>query len=393
MSDASASNNSRRRRGFLLLGAVIAIAGLAYGAYWFFDARFYESTDDAYVAGNVVTVTGRENATVMALYADNTQLVRRGQLLVEMDPSVANVNLAAAEANLARAVRAVKGDFSHAETSNAQLTQAEVALALARTDYQRRQEAASDGAVSAEELAHARDNVRAAEAQVQAARGGRDQALSQIAGTDVANNPDVLAAEAQLRSAVIAQNHMRIVAPVDGVIAQRTVQVGQHVAAGTPLMAVVPLNDVWIDANFKEVQLEDMRVGQPVTITTDIYGGGVTFHGHVEGLGAGSGSAFALLPPQNASGNWIKIVQRVPVRIAIDPKDLAAHPLRIGLSVTASVSIGDTSGSLVSSKVEPGNTRADLGDDSDARADRIIARILAENGAMQVSDAKAPNRK
>jgi membrane fusion protein, multidrug efflux system len=393
MSDASTSNNSRRRRGFLLLGAVIAIAGLAYGAYWFFDARFYESTDDAYVAGNVVTVTSRENATVMALYADNTQLVHRGQLLVEMDPSVANVNLAAAEANLARAVRAVRGAFSHAESSNGQLAQAEVALALARTDYQRRREASADGAVSAEELAHARDNVRAAEAQVQAARGGRDQALSQVSGTDIADNPDVLAAEAQLRSAVIAQNHMRIVAPVDGVIAQRTVQLGQHVAAGTPLMAVVPLNDVWIDANFKEVQLEDMRVGQPVTITTDIYGGGVTLHGHVEGLGAGSGSAFALLPPQNASGNWIKIVQRLPVRIAIDPKDLAAHPLRVGLSVTASVSIKDTSGPLMSSKVGPANAKADLGDDSEARADRIIARILAENGAMQVSDAKAPNRK
>jgi membrane fusion protein (multidrug efflux system) len=268
----------------------------------------------------------------MALHADNTQSVRRGQLLLEMDPSVANVNLQAAEANLARTVRAVRGAFSNAGSSRARVAQAEVAVALARTDYQRRQQASADGAVSAEELAHARDNVRAAEAALAAARSGHEQALSQIQGTDVANNPEVLAAEASLRTAVIAKSHMKIVAPVDGVIAQRTVQLGQQVAAGTPLLAVVSLDHVWIDANFKEVQLEDMRIGQPVTVTADIYGGRVTYHGHVEGLGAGSGSAFALLPPQNASGNWIKIVQRVPVRIALDPKELAEHPLRIGLS-------------------------------------------------------------
>jgi membrane fusion protein (multidrug efflux system) len=171
------------------------------------------------------------------------------------------------------------------------------------------------------------------------------------------------------------------VAPVDGVIAQRTVQVGQQVAAGTPLLAVVALNNVWVDANFKEGQLQDMRIGQPVTVNADIYGGKVTYRGKVEGLGAGSGSAFALLPPQNASGNWIKIVQRVPVRIALDPEDVAAHPLRVGLSVSVSVSIKDTSGPQVTSQVGAGSTRADLGDDANAKADTIIARILAENGA------------
>jgi membrane fusion protein (multidrug efflux system) len=263
-----------------------------------------------------------------------------------------------------------------------------VALALARTDYQRRQQAAKDGAVSTEELAHARDNVRAAEAAVASAQGGHQQSLSQIAGTDVANNPDVLAAEASLRSAAIAQSHMRIVAPVDGVIAQRTVQVGQQVAAGTPLLAVVSLSNVWVDANFKEGQLQHMRIGQPVTVNADIYGGKVTYRGKVEGLGAGSGSAFALLPPQNASGNWIKIVQRVPVRIALDPEDVAAHPLRIGLSVSVSVSIKDTSGPQVTSRVGAGSTTADLGDDANAKADGIIARILAENGATQATVRK-----
>ena len=393
MSDASTNNNSRRRRGFLILGAVIVIAALAYGAYWFFDARFYESTDDAYVSGNIVAVTSRENGTVLALHVDNTQTVRRGQLLVEMDPAVVNVNVASAESNLARAVRTVNGEFSHAASSSAQVAQAQVALALARTDYQRRQSASADGAVSGEELAHARDNVQAAEAAVAAARGGHEQTLSQIQGTDVANNPDVLTAEATLRNAIIAQGHMRIVAPVDGVIAQRTVQLGQQVTAGTPLMAVVSLSDVWIDANFKEVQLQDMRIGQPVTVTADIYGGKVTYHGHVEGLGAGSGSAFALLPPQNASGNWIKIVQRVPVRIALDPQELTDHPLRVGLSVSASVSIKDTSGPLVTSRVTLAQSRADLGEDPNARADAIIARILAENGATQKSAVGAARDK
>ena len=389
MSDAANSNNtSRRRRGFVIFGVILLIGALAYGAYWLFDARFYETTDDAYVSGNIVAVTSRENATVMALHADNTQSVRRGQLLLEMDPSVVNVNLAAAEANLARAIRSVKGEFSRAQSSGAQVAQAQVALTLARTDYQRRQQAAKDGAVSTEELAHARDNVRAAEAAVAAAQGGHAQSLSQITGTDVANNPDVLAAEASLRSAAIAQSHMRIVAPVDGVIAQRTVQLGQQVAAGTPLLAVVSLSNVWIDANFKEVQLQDMRIGQPVTVTADIYGGKVTYRGKVEGLGAGSGSAFALLPPQNASGNWIKIVQRVPVRIALDPQDVSEHPLRVGLSVSVSVSIKDTSGPQVTARVGAGSTRADLGDDANVKADTIIARILAENGATQSAVGK-----
>jgi len=189
----------------------------------------------------------------------------------------------------------------------------------------------------------------------------RDKTLTQVSGTNVAGNPDVLSAEAQLRTAAISLGHMRIVAPVDGVIAQRTVQVGQQVAAGQPLMAVVPLDNVWIDANFKEVQLEDMRVGQPVTVTADIYGGSVKYYGQIEGLGAGSGSAFALLPPQNASGNWIKIVQRVPVRIKLNANELRDHPLRVGLSVNVSVNVSDTSGPMVTSRIGAGVTRADVG--------------------------------
>ena len=387
MSDTPTPGN-KRRTAFIILGAVILIGAIGYGLYWFLDARFYENTDDAYVAGNVVAITSRESATVMSLHADNTQTVKQGQLLIEMDPAVAQVNMSAAEANLARAVRNVRGEFSGADSYRAQLSQAQASLAQAQSDYKRRQSASADGAVSGEELAHARTAVESASAAVNAAKAGLDHALSQVEGTNVAGNPDVLSAEAQLRNAAIALGHMRLVAPVDGVIAQRTVQVGQQVAAGTPLMAVVPLSSVWIDANFKEVQLQDMRIGQPVTITADVYGGSVTYHGHIEGLGAGSGSAFALLPPQNASGNWIKIVQRVPVRIALDAKELADHPLRVGLSVDANVDVRDSSGPSVSSAMSGGTMTGNTGENTDAQTNALIAKILADNGAGQTGAHK-----
>jgi membrane fusion protein, multidrug efflux system len=374
--------NRQRRFWFIILGAVVLVAAVLYGVYWLLYSRYFEGTDDAYVSGNVVAITSKENATVLALHADNTQTVKQGQLLIEMDPAIVTVNLQAAQANLARVVRNVKAQFSKSDSGAAQLNQARVALFQAQDDYQRRQKAYATQSVSGEELAHARDAVAAAQAAVNSAQGGLDQSNASIEGTDIPHNPDVLAAEAQLRAAAIAYGHMRIIAPLDGVIAQRTVQAGQQVAAGTPLMAVVPLSNVWIDANFKEVQLARMRVGQPVSIKADIYGGGVTYHGHIEGLGAGSGSAFALLPPQNASGNWIKIVQRVPVRIGLDPQELKDHPLRVGLSVAVEADVRDQSGSLVTSRIAGGTTRANTGEDSGPVADAMIVRILKENGAV-----------
>jgi membrane fusion protein (multidrug efflux system) len=383
----SSEANSEKPRGarrlwFTILGAVVVLAALVYGVYWYLDARHYESTDDAYVGGNVVAVTSRETGTVIALHADNTQSVKRGQVLVELDPTSVDVAFDAAKANLARVVRQVRGQFSGAERFGAEAAQARVRLAAAQADLARR-EHAPDGAVSGEELSHARDQVRAAQAALSAAQGGLAQSRAAIAGTDIASNPDVLAAEAQLRNAAIAESHMKIVAPVDGVIAQRTVQVGQQIAAGAPLMAVVPLHSVWIDANFKEVQLARMRVGQPVEVVTDIYGGDVVYHGRIEGVGAGSGSAFALLPPQNASGNWIKVVQRVPVRIALDPRELDRHPLRIGLSVQVKADVRDSSGPLMTDKVAAGQMTADAGDGNRAKVDALIARIVRENSGAR----------
>ncbi|MDB5985604.1 MAG: hemolysin, partial [Nevskia sp.] len=307
--EASApSNGSSRRRGLLILGAVVVIGGLAYLAYWLLYARNFESTDDAYVNGDVVQVTSEVPGTVIALHIDDTQAVQAGQPLLELDPADAKVAEANAEADLARAVRQVRGLFAQGEQLRAQIDQREQALRTAESDLKRRQSLLSDGAISGEELSHARDNVTSMRAAVAAAREQLGQTVAQIDGTTIANHPQVLAAAAAVRNVALALRRTRITAPVSGVVAKRSVQVGQRVAAGTPLLAVVPLDDVWVDANFKEVQLARMRAGQPVVVHADTYGSDVTFHGRLAGLAAGSGNAFALLPSQNASGNWIKIV-------------------------------------------------------------------------------------
>ena len=336
-----------RRRAFAVLGVVVLIGLIVWAVFTFVLARPEQATDDAYVAGDVVAITARDPGTVLALHADNTQTVKAGQPLIDLDPVTADVNLASAEAELARAVRATRADFTRVTQGSATIVQAEAELARAADDFRRRRGAAAEGAVSGEELAHAADQVKVARATLALAREQQAQARTTVGGVSVATSPAVLAAIAAYRRAAITRSHMHVTAPIDGVIAQRTVQLGQQIAAGTPLMAVVPLGRVWVDANFRETQLRDLRIGQPATIRADTYGGDVVFHGRVAGVGAGSGNAFALLPPQNASGNWIKIVQRVPVRIALSPAELARNPLRIGLSVKATVDTANTGGARV----------------------------------------------
>ena len=374
----AADKNGARKRGLSILGVVVVLAGAAYGAYWFVEGRNYAATDDAYVGGDVVSVTARENGTILAIHADNTQSVSRGQILVDMDPVKARVTMQAAEAELAKTVRSVRAKFSGVGETEAQISAARIRLAQAQSDLKRRTDAADS--VSQEELTHARDAVVAAEASLRVLDSSLEQAQASVDGTSIANNPDVLAAIANLRSAAIYLGHMQLPAPVSGVIAQRTVQLGQQVAVGTPLMAVVPVDAVWIDANFKEGQLQDMRIGQPVTVKADVYGGDVVYHGKVAGFGAGSGSAFALLPPQNASGNWIKIVQRVPVRIMLEPQELRDHPLRLGLSVAVKVDIRNAGGAPLGAPTAGTSMRGDAGTDGGPATEAIIARILADNG-------------
>ncbi|WP_445191743.1 efflux RND transporter periplasmic adaptor subunit [Sphingomonas sp. Tas61C01] len=337
-------NPSGRKRGFLILGVVVLIGLLIWAVFHFLLAKPEEETDDAYVAGDVVAITARDPGTVLAIHADNTQMVKAGQPLIDLDSATADVNLAAAEAELARAVRSTRADISKVGESGAQVVQVRATLAAAEADYGRRRGAAAQGAISGEELSHAADAVKVARANLQLALSQQAQSRSTVQGTSTSTNPAVLTAIAAYRRAAITRSHMHVTAPIDGVVAQRTVQLGQQVAAGMPLMSVVPLDRVWVDANFRETQLRDLRVGQPVTVVADMYGDDLPYHGKVVGVGAGSGNAFALLPAQNASGNWIKIVQRVPVRIAIDPRELRANPLRVGLSVTATVATDDVRG-------------------------------------------------
>jgi membrane fusion protein (multidrug efflux system) len=383
MSDASPAGRhrepSRRTQLLTILGIVVFVLAILYALYYFLYAVNYEATDDAYVGGDVVAITSREPGTILALHADNTQLVHRGQLLVELDPIKPEVAFESAEADLGRAVRAVRTNFSKVDQYRAQVSAARVNLATAQSDYRRR--ASAGAAVSTEELAHARDAVTGAQAALQVAQSDLAEASAAVQGTNVTNNPDVLSAIAALRQAAVVLSHMKLYAPVDGVIAQRTAQLGQQIAPGTPLMAVVPLTDVWIDANFKEGQLENMRIGQPVTVKADIYGGSVKYHGKIVGLGAGSGSAFALLPPQNASGNWIKIVQRVPVRIALDPKELRDHPLRVGLSVDVTVDVSDTSGQSIGLTTPQRVMQSDPNDGGGPQLETLIRHILRQNGA------------
>jgi membrane fusion protein (multidrug efflux system) len=379
------ANGSRGRR-LTILALVVILGGVAYGTYWLLYASHFESTDDCYVDGDVVQITSEVPGTVIALHVDDTQSVVRDQALLELDPADAEVAVSNAEANLARAVRAVRTLFAQADQLRAEIVDREVALHRAEQDYQRRVGLLSDGAVSSEEFRHTGDNVTELRATLTAAREHLNETTAQIDGTTVATNPQVMAAAAAFRDASLALRRTRITAPVGGVVARRSVQVGQQVAAGTPLAGVVPLDAVWVDANFKEVQLRDMRVGQPVTLRADIYGGKVTYHGKVVGLSAGSGTAFALLPSQNASGNWIKIVQRLPVRVALDPEELRQHPLRIGLSVTATVEIRDTSGSLVAREVRqvPIPSQRSLANDPSVET-RITQIIQVNLGEAKVS--------
>ncbi len=377
---APTSTSSKRRRGLMALGAVAILGGAVYGSYWFLSARHYQSTDDAYVDGDLVQITSEVPGTVISLTADDTQGVRRDQILLGLDPADAQIAMSNADARLAGAVREVRTRFATAEQLRAQIAEREIELKRAQDDYGRRSNLLEDGAVSSEELSHTQDNIAQIRASLIEAREQLKATTVQIDGTTVDTHPQVLAAEAAVRDAALALRRTQILAPVAGVVARRSVQVGQRVAPGTPLMAVVPLDDVWVDANFKEVQLKDMRVGQPVEVRSDIYGRSVKYHGKLVGLSAGSGSAFALLPAQNASGNWIKIVQRVPVRIALDPRELKSHPLRVGLSTSVSVDIRDTSGALIASQVrsQPIPVKASLGNDPEVEA--RIAHILAANG-------------
>ena len=334
----------RRRRWLLALGAAIALLGLIWLAWWLRYSRLYESTDDAYVAGDRVNVMSQVSGTVVSIGADETDLVEGGQELVRLDATDARIALQDAEQQLARSVRQTHTVFANRDQLRAVVAERRADLGRTQSDFDRRRNLAASGAVSGEELGHAQDALQAARDALLAAQKNLAAGSALVGHTGVADNPDVRAAATQVERAWLALVRTSVRAPVTGYLARRSVQLGERISPGAPLMAIVPIGRLWLEANFREVQLRHMRIGQPATVVADLYGGRVTYHGHVAGLGLGTGSAFALLPAQNATGNWIKVVQRVPVRIELEPRELSAHPLRIGLSTVVTVEVRETSG-------------------------------------------------
>jgi len=379
---AEQNNKSSGKRRTLLIGLALLVILAVLGVYLYhlFYGRFHESTDDAYVNGNLVQITPQITGTVVSIGADDGDYVEQGQVLVRFDPSDSEVALQSAEANLAKTVRQVRGLYSNVDSYKAQVASRKNDVERARSDFQRRQKLAQGGAISQEELSHARDTLTSAQSALTSAQQQLDTNAALVDETDIASHPDVKAAAAQMRQAYLDEARSSLVAPVSGYVAQRSVQVGSRVQPGTPLMAVVPLEQIWIDANFKETQLRDMRIGQPVEVEADLYGSDVRYRGTVESLGVGTGTAFSLLPAQNASGNWIKIVQRLPVRIRLEQDNLKKHPLRIGLSTDVTVDLHDQDGELLAQKpLEQPRFSTDVYERQLAEADALIEQIIQRN--------------
>ncbi|ALI05419.1 MULTISPECIES: efflux RND transporter periplasmic adaptor subunit [Pseudomonas] len=384
------SGNPRKRKVMLLaLALIVILAGLGVWGWHELYGRWSESTDDAYVNGNVVEITPLVTGTVVSIGADDGDLVREGQVLVQFDPNDAEVGLQSAQANLARTVRQVRGLYSNVDGMRAQVNAQEAEVQKAQENYSRRKNLAAGGAISQEELSHARDDLTSAQNALANARQQLKTTSALVDDTVVSSHPDVQAAAAQLRQAFLTNARSTLIAPVTGYVAKRTVQLGQRVQPGTALMAVIPLDQLWIDANFKETQLRDMRIGQPVDIEADLYGSDVKFSGTIDSLGAGTGSAFALLPAQNATGNWIKIVQRVPVRIHVNAEELAKHPLRVGLSTQVSVNLHDQSGPVLAQQPpQKASFSTQVYDRQLAEADAMITRLIHDNSSVASKTAQ-----
>lgn len=368
-----------RRIALVGLTVIFAVIGITYGTYWTMVARYRQSTDDAYVAGNRVAVMTQEKGTVVAVLADNTVQVHRGQTLIQLDEADTRVALQKATAQLASTVRQTRALYANERQLKAQVGKQKATLELAQSDYSRDKKIHELGYYSTKNLEHSATLVEVDKRALAAAKQALQGVRARLGNTGVADNPGVQLAVARVRAAYLALKRTKIIAPVSGYVAQRSVQVGEDVDPGSPLMAIVPLHQLWVEAKFKESQLGSIRVGQPVTMFSDAYGSSAAFHGRVIGVGAGTGSAFSLLPPQNATGNWIKVVQRVPVRIGILRKDISRHPLRIGLSMDVTIETGQGASTVTGEIADPGTYRTTVYESKAAGADQLIARIIRDN--------------
>jgi len=384
--EAAATNppNGKRRRILLLIALIFIVIGALWATYWVLVLEKREKTDDAYVNGNQVVISAQVAGTVVAVLADDTQLVNAGQVLVKLDPIDAQTALSRTASALGQAVRQVRQQKATAGQYDSEIESRKLELSRAQIDLAKREPLVADQAIAGEEVRHAQESVQLARAALAQAERQSLSAHALVDGTPIEGNPTVLQAKDAYRDAWIAAQRNAVVAPVSGYVAERSVQLGQHIQAGQALMTVIPLHSLWVDANFKEVQLRNLRIGQKSEVRSDLYGGSFIFHGHVQGMSAGTGAAFSLLPPQNASGNWIKVVQRVPVRILIDDSDLIKSPLRVGLSATVTVDTTSRDGPVLATRAgdQPvGDTQVYTQDleKANSEADAIVRQNLGVN--------------
>ncbi|MEX0424972.1 multidrug efflux MFS transporter periplasmic adaptor subunit EmrA [Providencia rettgeri] len=374
------NKKSQRKSALILLTLLFIIIGVGWGAYWYLVLRHYESTDNAYVAGNQVQIQSQVSGSVMTVNVDNTDFVTSGTVLVELDPRDAELTLDKAKTELANSVRQTRQHMVNSRQLQANIEVKRSELNRLQNDLKRREVLGSSHVIGKEELQHAREAVVSAKAALDMAIEQYNANQAIVLNTPIEKQPAVEQAATQVRNAWLTLQRTKIVSPVDGYVSRRSVQVGSQITPSTPLMAIVPSNGMWIDANFKETQLADMRIGQPAKVITDFYGKDIVFNGTVVGLDMGTGSAFSLLPAQNASGNWIKVVQRLPVRIALDENQLEEHPLRIGLSTEVTVDTLDKNGKVLSKGMRdtPAYHTAALAVDM-SPADKIVTEIINSN--------------
>lgn len=380
---ANGDNERKRRRALIGATLIFVVLVILYGVYYLLVLSQREETDNAYVGGNLVVLTSQIEGSVREIRADETQVVEAGAEIVKLDAVDATVALARAEAQLGATVRQLRERYAAVAQYDALVEQRKGQLQKAEDDVTRRAPLAADNTLSAEEVTHARQTAVDARNALDVAAKQAAAARAGLIGVDISKHPDVLAAREAWIQAWLTLRRTSIRAPVAGYVAKRSAQVGMHITPNTPLLSIVPLNQLWVDANFKESELHNIRIGQPATIEADIYGGKVEYHGKVVGLSAGTGSAFSLLPAQNATGNWVKVVQRLPVRIALDEKELTQHPLRIGLSMLVTVDTHQRDGSMLGQPMPPEPAYASKVpvqpiDQAGELADKIIARNLAE---------------
>lgn len=381
MTETAATPETRKKRkaAMLILGSIFLGIGLIWLIYWLIWGRFEEYTDDAYVNGNLVQLMPQVPGTVIEINTDDTQLVLQGQVIIRLDPADMTIAFQRSKANLAETVRTVKQYFEKAEQAEATLILQNASLMKAQLDLKRRVGLVGERAISREEMQHYQTAFDAAKARYDYALHQLRASQALVVNSHLYSHPAVELAKANFKKAYLNLQRTTISAPVTGYVAKRSVQVGQQVAMNTPMLAIVPLNDVWVDANYKESQLSNLRIGQPVILYADA-NSGVTYHGKIVGLNAGTGAAFSLLPPQNATGNWIKIVQRLPVRVGLDPDELRKNPLQLGLSMRVTTNTYDREGNKLAATASHRTFYAtDIYANQLALVDQLMDDVLKEN--------------